>query len=234
VPTAVASVEITLPAGGNVPGGVSTGSAVVLPTVPRESSAGDYDILKDLESLPSNQASWDKDWFGPGGNGWQLGTSTLRAGGGPLVVKIGPGVLTPLYGVNAAVHLKRVDVTVELSSYDKTLLPTGQVAFGLGVESLRGQRTAVQAMLVQTNVLALGVQGPSGRFTQRTQIPVTAVKITLSIQRNADGTVTLYADNQPIGQSDAFYRTTDPITVYIYTATGGIVLNITSLKAHLE
>jgi hypothetical protein len=89
-------------------------------------------------------------------------------------------------------------------------------------------------MLVQTNVLALGIQGPSGRFTQRTQIPVTTVKVTLSIQRNADNTVTLYADNQPIGQTDAFYRITDPITVYLYAATGGIVLNVTSLKAHLE
>jgi hypothetical protein len=202
--------------------------------VPEEAIAGDYDVLKDLEKLPSNQAKWDKDWFGPGGDGWQLGTTALRAGGGPLVVRIGPEVLTPLYGVNAAIHVKRVDATVELVSYDKSLLPTGQVAFGMGVESLRNQRTAVQAMLIQTNVLALGIQGPSGRFLQRTQIPVTSVKVTFSIQRNADNTVTLYADNQPIGQSEAYYRVNDPITVYLYAATGGIVLNVTSLKAHLE
>ncbi len=219
---------------GTTPGApVQATSAVGVPTLPPDATGGDYDVLKALETFPSDKIPWNKDWFGPGGNGWQFGSAALRTGGGPVVVRIGPDVLTPLFGADAARHLTRVDATVELVSYDRSLLPTGLVAFGVGLESLQGQRASVQAMLVQTNVLSLGMN-LNGRFISRTQLPVTTVKLGMSVRRNSDGSLSLYVDNQLVGQSNAAYGANSPLTIYLFTSASGVVVNIAEMTIHLE
>src|SRR5262249_51520321 len=127
----------------------------------------------------------------------------------------------------------RVDSTMELVSYDRSLLPTGLVAFGVGLESQQGQRASVQAMLVQTNVMSLGMN-LNGRFISKTQLPVTTVKLGMSVRRNSDNTLSLYVDNQLVGQSNAAYGANSLVTVYLFASASGVVVNITEMTVHLE
>jgi Protein kinase domain len=223
-----------LASGGTPFSGVPTKSDITLPTLAPDAAGGDYDILKALESLPTEKIPWNKDWFGPGGSGWQLGTSVVKANGGPVIVRLGPDVLTPLFGADAASHLTRIDANLELVSYNPSLLPTGQVSFGIGLESLSGQRASVQAMLVRTNVLDLGMN-QNGTFVRKTQLPVgSTVKLAVTVRRNSDNTLTLLVDGQVVGQSKASFAPNTPVTIYMFTSASGVVVNVTSLIVHLD
>ncbi len=211
---------------------VPTSGAV---TMPPDALSGDYDVLKALQDLPAEKRKWNTDWFSQGDSGWQLGTSTVKAGGGPVVVRIGPDILTPMFGTDAARHVTRVEAKLELVNYEKSLLPTGQVAFGIGLEAVQsGRRAVVQAMLVQTNVLELGMN-QNGNWLRKTQMPITPpVKLDVTVQRNDDGTLTLLVDGQVVGQSNAAFAPNQPVTIYLFTAAPGVVVNVTSMTVHLE
>ncbi len=234
-PTAVLSptVQPTLGAGVLPGSAVPTNIAIAPPTFLPDAVSGDYDLLNKLASFPPNKFTWSKDVFGPTDNGWQLGVSAFRSRGAPLLVRLGPDVLTQLLGAEAARHVSRMDVTLELANYEKSLLPTGDVFFGAGFESLQGQRAAVQAVLVQSNVIDLGVN-INGKFTRRTQLPISTVKVNLSVQRNKDNSLSLYVDNQLVGQSNGVYPANTPITLYLYTAASGVVVNVTTFTLKLE
>jgi hypothetical protein len=197
-----------------------------------DARAGDYDVLKALPGLDAKRISWDQDWFAQRDGQWQLGNPTLKPGRAPLI-RLGPDILTPLFGADAAQYLKRVDVTLELVNYDQSLLPTGNVYFGAGFESIQGQRAAVEARLVQANVLDLGIS-LNARFLPKTQLPVTNVKLALAVERNADRTLSLYVNGQLLGASNAAYASDVPVSIYLYTSTGGVTVNVTSLTIHLE
>lgn len=206
-------------------------SAQALPTFAPTALTGEFDLLKDLAQIPTTKIN--QAWFGPAEDGWQLGTDSIKNITTPVIVRLGPDILTQLYGLEAAGKLTRMDLEMVLVSYDKSLLPTGQVVFGAGFENLRGQRASVQGVLVQTNVLTVGTN-LNGIFTRRTQVAVTDVKVKISAQRNKDGTLTLFKDGQIVGTSAASYGAGTALNVYVYTGTGGIVMKITSLKVKLE
>ncbi len=228
------TVPPTLPSGLLFPGTpVPTGGTYQPPTILPNAATGDYDVLKSLEALPNDKIRWDKDVFGPADNGWQLGTSAFKANGAPIIVRLGPDVMTELFGADAARHVSRLEATMELMSYQDSLLPTGQVYFGIGLESLQGQRALAQAMLVQKTVLSLGISQNS-RFQQVTTVPVTTVKLNISIERNDDNTLSLFVDGQSLGKTNAVYKANTPVTIYLYTSAGGVVVNVRSLKIHLE
>ncbi|MEP7284499.1 MAG: hypothetical protein ABI947_01870 [Chloroflexota bacterium] len=233
-PTLPLGSPTTLPVGvGPRSSAIPTNSTLQPPTFVPTANTGDYDMLKSLETLPTAKITWNKDWFGPAGDGWQLGTEAFRTNGPPLVVRLGPDVMTPLIGVDAARKLTRVDADLELTGYDKSLLPTGQVFFGIGVESLQGPRAAVQAVLVQANLLRLGVN-LNGQFRPKTDIPVTTAAFAVSIKRNADSTLSLFVNGQLLGTTGASFAAGTPVNIYLYTSAGSVVVKITSLKIHLE
>jgi len=227
------TVQPTLGAGVLPGSAVPTNSAIAPPTFLPDATSGDYDLLNKLASFPPSKFTWSKDAFAPADNGWQLGISTFRSRGAPLLVRLGPDVLTQLLGAEASRHVSRMDVTLELANYEKSLLPTGDVFFGAGFESQQGQRAAAQVILVQSNVVSLGVN-INGRFTSRTQLPMSTVKVNLSVQRNKDNSVSLYVDNQLVGQSNNVYPPNTPITLYLYTAASGVTVNVTAFNLKLE
>ncbi|HVO44312.1 MAG TPA: hypothetical protein VMT34_16920, partial [Aggregatilineales bacterium] len=219
-------------------GGVGLGTPVPAtgtlppPTLPPTAAAGNYDILTALNALDSNKIDWNKDWFGPLDRGWQLGNATVKDNSGPYIVRLGPEILTPLVGSEAALHIVRMDATIELTHYDPSLLPSGSVFFGIGFESaVNGQHVTAQAMLVQASVFDLGMN-LNGTFTRKTTIAATPLVI--SAVRNPDKTVSLYLDNRLIGQSNGAYAPNTPLTIYMYTSTGGVVVTVKSLTLHLE
>jgi hypothetical protein len=222
--------------GGAQPGATSVppNPSLASPTFAPTASAGDFDLLSMLSTFPTAKITWNKDWFGPAvDNTWQLGSPTSKPNTPPLVVRLGPEVLTPLLGVDAAKRLTRVDATLELSAYDKSALPGGLVFYGFGLESSQGPRISVQAVLVQTSIADLGTN-QNGQYRRKTEIPVTTLKTNITIQRNADNTLTLSVDGQPIGQSNASYAKGTPLGIYMYTSASGIVVKVIAIKVHLE
>jgi hypothetical protein len=213
---------------------VPTNPAIVPPTAPPEALPGTYDLLALLGTLPAEAITWDTAWFAPGSKGWQLGNPDTRRGSAP-VIKIGTDLLTGLLGTDAPTYLKRVDATLELVQYSPLLLQTGQVYFGVGLETARPprQRADARARLTQENLLDLG-PAYNGSFRRITQIPVTTVSVKLSVERNIDRTLSLFVNGQLLGQSDDVYALGAPLVVYLYTGSGGVIVNVTELKVSIE
>jgi hypothetical protein len=237
LPTVPLILSATPLGAGSVPGtAVPGGTSGTLPTAVPEAATGDYDLLADLDRLGGDQITWNVEWFSKGSRGWQLGNATARTGQA-APIRIGPDILTPLYGTEAAAFVKRVDATMELVSYNEVLLNQGQIGvyFGLGLETVRGarQRADVRARLSTPNVLTVG-STINGGFRKKTDIPVTTVSVRLSVERNADRTLSLYVDGQLVGTSPANFALETPLTVYFYTSTGGVVVSITSLRVRIE
>lgn len=209
-----------------------TRPGVVLPTLPPDASSGEYDVLSALLTLPTERQTWDTNWFGVRDGYWEIGNRTRAPGRAPLV-RIGPELLTPLFGADAASYVQRVQATITLYYYDEALLPTGQVFFGAGLESLQGQRAAVETRLIQTNIADVGMS-INGRFRKSTQVSLQTVQLTAAIERGADRTLSLYLNGQLLGQSNAVYAPDVPLNIILYTSTGGVVARIEALRVTLK
>jgi hypothetical protein len=231
--TPSATPEPTLAAGAILPGTpLPVDPSVVLPTVPPQAPSGLRDVLVALGGLPPERATWDTNWFGLREGVWQLGNPMPGAGRGPLI-RVGPDILTPLFGADAARFLRRMDITLELAQYEPSLLPTGRVFFGAGFESLQGQRAAVEAKLIQPQVLDVRVY-LNTLSLPGVQIPSPQGRVQITIERNEDRTLSLYLDGQRLGQSNATYAPGVPLSMYLYASTGGVLVNVTSFTIQLE
>jgi hypothetical protein len=138
-----------------------------------------------------------------------------------------------LFGADAARLLAQVDAELRLTTYEKSLLQFGQVFFGIGLETLNGQRAAVEFRLVQENVMDVGIS-QGGRFQKGTQIAFTGDALRLSIRREENRRLSLYLNGQLLGESGANFAPEATLTIYLYTSTGGVLVEITSLTIKLD
>jgi len=225
-PTLAAGVETVLPAA----------SIASSPQTPVNVPNGDYNLLDGLATLPPDGVSWSADLFSNAtGSGWQLGTSNTKAGNAIQVVHIDAKPLTVLYGAQASRHITRVDATLELIGYDKTLVPNGLVYFGLGFDTPQGQRAAAQIKLttISPQVISEGVNF-NGKFAPKTQFGTASVKITLSARRNADNTVSVYADGQLLGTTtNTTYGPATPVSIVLYTSAQSVLVTVRTLTIHI-
>ncbi|HRE46970.1 MAG TPA: hypothetical protein PLD47_04535 [Aggregatilineales bacterium] len=205
---------------------------VILPTIPPDASSGVYDLLPKLSELSPSARTWDTGWFYERDGKWLIGSPEVRGGRAPLI-RIGPDLLTPLIGTEAAQYIKRLDISMELLTYDKNLVANGLVYFGGGFESLQGQRASVEARLVQEGILDMGIS-LNARFLRKTQLPANNGSISFSIERNADRTLSLYLDGQLLGQSTAIFPPNVPLNIYLYVATGGVVVEVKTIRVQIN
>lgn len=208
-----------------------TRAGALLPTVPPEAAFGRYDLLSPLAKLPDAARSWSREWFAVRDGKWQVSNPAAAGIRAPLV-RLGPEILTLTLWVNAARYLQRVEAQVDLVQYNPALIPTGGVYFGVGLESVQGQRAAVEGRLVGQNVLDLGMN-LNGRFQKKTQLPVTTPSLKIVIERRGDRTLALFVDGQLLGTSNAAYAPDVPLTIYLYTSTGDVQMNVNTLTVEL-
>jgi hypothetical protein len=209
-----------------------TNPAIALPTLPPDARSGEYDVLAALLALDESRRTWDAAWFSYQEGAWIVGNPLRTSGRAPLI-RFGPELLTPLFGAEAARYVRRMEVELELVSYEPRLLPTGQVIFGAGFESLQGQRAAVEARLIQEQIANFGIN-LNGNFLQKTQLPANPLILRAAIARGADRTLSLYLDGQLLGQSNAAYPSDMPISLYLYTASGGMIVKVNALRVWLQ
>ena len=233
-PTQVPLTPTSLSPGQLIGTPVPTNPALVPPTALPIATTGQFELIDLLSELPAEKITWDTAWLGPGSKGWQLGNTNARLGASPSI-KLGTDVLTALLGTDAPTYIKRVDATLELTSYSDLALQAGKVYFGIGLETVRSPHNGAdaRARLAQTNLLDLG---PSfnGSFRRATQIPVSTVSVKLSVVRNDDRTLSLYYNDQLLGTSDDVFPVGAPLSIYFYTGAGGVLVNVTSLQVTIE
>ncbi len=209
-----------------------TNPAIALPTLPPDAASGEYDVLAALLGLEESRRTWDAAWFSYQEGAWILG-NPLQSRTRPPLIRFGPELLTPLFGAEAARYVRRMEVELELVSYEPRLLPTGLVVFGAGMESLQGQRAAVEARLIQEQIANFGIN-LNGNFLQKTQLPAKPLILRAAVARGADRTLSLFLDERLLGQSNAAYAPDAPISLYLYTASGGMIVKVNAFRVWLQ
>lgn len=186
------------------------------------------DVLRSLNSLSPTDYTWDKNWFGPGAGGlWQLGGSEAIVGSGPLVVKMPPDFLATLYGTQAAERLSAIEIEMQLTL---PVNPAAGVFFGLGLENNAGQRASAEIRITGQNLVSWGITENTG-FRERSQIPTNDLKVTARLVRDFNtGVISLYIDNQLLGESAARYSNGVALTPVLYTSGGGVFVVVSRLQ----
>ncbi len=226
-----------LPSGGSIGTPGATLQPDVVPTIPPDAAPGTYDLLQDLSKLPSGSYTWPATLFAPAQNAadgsWQLGTTDPKAGNAIQLIRIGPSALAALYGPAASRRVTRAEATLTVTNFDPALMATGNVYFGLGLEAGQGQRATAQVKVIQSQVITLGTT-INGRFTARSIVPSSTLKITLAAQRNSDHTVSLYADGQLLGTTIGnVYGPTVPVSIVLYTSAQSVTVSVTDISIRL-
>jgi hypothetical protein len=193
-------------------------------------------MLAALTALNPDSYTWPSELFSnTPDKGWQLGTLNGKVGGANQIVKIGPSALAALFGTQASRHITRLQATLELTAYDKSLVPTGGVYFGLGFDTPQGQRAAAQIKLsaIQPQAISEGTNF-NGKFSPRTLVGTGTLKITLAARRNTDNTVSVYADGQLLGTTTAtIYGPATPVSIVFYTSGPSVIVAVSAIGVHI-
>lgn len=192
------------------------------------------DILRQLSSLQTSEYDWEAGWFQPGAGGsWSLGASIQDAGDGLVIVSMSPEFLSTQYGNSAGERLRAIEAVMELTVPSPNNI-TSEVFFGLGVENPTGQRVAAEVRITPNNSIILGVR-ENGAFRQRTFYTPTTYRVTVRVERNDDGTITIEVD----GQQLTTLTTTDfaggvALSPVLYTSGGGVFIVVSAMTYEFD
>jgi stage V sporulation protein SpoVS len=178
---------------------------------------------------------WPESWFRPGdlGGGWLLGVPELDQGNDLLQVVLPADLLEQLFGPEAAVRLRRIEVTLTLRDYDSTLVQDELVYFGLGLQGADESRVALQVQMVRQDAINVGAR-VGDEFRARTTLPIYDARVKLALERLPDGSVTLLLDDEAIGPPRFLTAPNAPVTPYLFVQQGGVVVSVTDLVAVLD
>jgi hypothetical protein len=195
---------------------------------------GAQDVLLALaQSVPVYP--WPENWFRQGDTEgeWLLGVREVAAGAGPLQIVLPPDLLAQMFGPDAAIRLRRIEVTLSLREYDPALVAEGQVYFGLGLQGADESRIAIQAQLVRADAINIGAR-VGDEFRARTTVPINDGRVVLALERLDDGNVVLQLDGQPVGSPRFLTAPNAPVMPYLFVQQSGVVVAVTDLMAVLD
>ena len=195
---------------------------------------GQQNILLALEQYASIYP-WPEAWFRPGdlSGGWQLGLREQGIGEDVLRVVLPEDLLSQIFGEDAAIRLRRVQVTLRLREYEPALVSEGRVYFGLGLQGADESRVAVQVQMVREDAINVGAR-VGDQFRARSTLPVNEVRVELALVRYDDGTVDLLFEGQPIDSPRFLTAPNAPVMPFLFVQQGGVVIAVTDLIAELE
>lgn len=193
---------------------------------------GEVNILDILNLIQPQDYDWEPTFFGQGAGGiWQLGAAVEEAGNAPIAVVFSPQFMEA-FNPAMGLRLRKVEIQMELTLFDEDRIESGQVFFGLGLQNASRQRYSAQVQVRRAGVVSLGIN-ENGTFRAISQIPLSPVRVTLSIQRNDDGSAVFFINGQRLGESPKLYPTDQPVSVVLYNAGGGMFVAVSSFTAQL-
>ncbi len=202
-----------------------------IPTAePFEDDGFPQDVLRTMNNLPSGEWDWNPNWLKPAAGGlWQLGNSRTAVGDGPLVVQMSPAFLQASYGTEAAERLVVVEAEMQLSLGED--IP--DMFFGFGLENDTGYRSAGEIRIPRPGHIGWGIN-ENGNYTEETSFPTTDLVVEIRLVRNTNGTLTLFVDNQRLGESAARFGDGIPLTPVLYTSGGGVFVVVSRLQYQFQ
>ena len=195
---------------------------------------GTQNVLLALEQAVAVYP-WPETWFQPGdvAGEWLLGMRQATAGPDLLQITLPPDLLAQMFGPDAAICLRRLEVTLSLRDYDPALLAAGQVYFGLGLQGADESSVAVQAQLVRADAINIGAR-VGDEFRARMTVPINDGRVVLALERLDDGNVVLEMGDQPVGSPRFLTAPNAPVMPYLFVPQGGVVVAVTDLVAVLD
>ncbi len=196
--------------------------------------SGRQDILLFLEQA-GQVFPWPTTWFRPGdlGGNWLVGVSSADSVDNLLQVVLPADLLAQYFGPEAAVRLRRIEATLTLRDYDRELIASEMVYFGLGLQGADESRVAVQALLVRPDAMNVGAR-VGNEFRARTTLPINNGSVALALERYDDGTVGLFLNGQSLGAPRFLTAPNAPTIPFLFVQEGGVVITVTDFVAQFD
>lgn len=152
-----------------------------------------------------------------------VGTGT----GGEIALRIPPELLDRRFGGNAPQRVQRVEVEMELVTFNPPLAIDDQVYFGAYLEPVNNpaQRAGVEIRWAQAGVFNIG-QRIGDQVTISAQRSVNEEIATIRLERNfSANTLTVYVNGGQVGLPIPF-EGGDAVVPVIYVRRGGVIVHV--------
>lgn len=204
-------------------------------TLPPQGLQGQQDLFalfNRMETYP-----WDQEVFSLGvdGNFWRFGVG-MDTPGEVLRIPLSVDTLETYYGNNAAGRIRRVEATMTLTSYNPPLLLDNDVYFGLLLQDATNPANTVgmQVTLAQAGIINLGARtGEEVRNISQRSVGSVTARIRLERDLN-NGAVTLFFNNEQIGQALPFVPVGQALEPVIFVKDGGVIVSLSDWTVALN
>lgn len=205
----------------------------IVPSITPSDLDASVDVLEILNLIQPEDYEWDATFFSRGAGGtWQLGASVEEVGSAPIAVVMQPDFMEA-FNPDTATRIQRAEINMELVLFDEDRLAGGGVFFGFGLQNSRRQRYGAQVTVRQVGIVSLGMN-ENGTFRGISQIPLDPINVTLSFERNADGSAEFFINGQRLDASPTLFPSGEPISLVIYHAGGGMFVNVSDISLELS
>jgi hypothetical protein len=231
-PTLTATPTPTLtPSLTSTPSATPTASSTPTATLPPQGVQGRQDIFAVLSQV--NPVPWNPEVFSRGTDGtfWRLGVGT-STGSDTQFISLPPDLLEMYYGNNAASRIRRVEVTLTLTTFNPPLLLDEAVYFGalLQTASEPPASAGLQVQLVQAGVINLA-QRTQTEVRTISQRAVNAVAVRVRLERDPQsGAVTIFANDEQLGQALPLAEAGAPLIPTLFVRDGGVIVSVTDWR----
>lgn len=208
-------------------------------TLPPQGLQGPQDVLDLLRRV--SLLPWPTEHFSLvntlEGASWRLGMGARAPGDSAeiIVIALPADLLETYYGNNAASRLRRLEVTLALTTFNPSLLAENQVYFGALLQDTNTSATSagLQINLVQPTVINISrlKDGTAEFISQRS---VNALVLRLKLERDpASGAVALFLNDNPIDTLN-FLPADAPVLPVLFVRNGGVIISVSNWKITLR
>jgi hypothetical protein len=190
------------------------------------------DALSNFTLLNRNEYGWSQPtWFEPAvGGTWLLGAGS-EAGSGLILVVFPIEFIEARFGPQAASRLRSIEADLILTTYRDEMLDSG-IFFGIGFQDEDRKLAGVEFQLTGINPNTARSRANENRDIHASvPRPIgEIIRAKIRIERDSQGTVTYFVDDQRIWVSDQFFDANAALAPVLYTSSGGIFVEITRLE----
>ena len=219
------------------PSDTPTRTATPTATLPPAGVQGRQDLLALLNQMGQTDYPWAAEDFSVGTDGsyWRLGIGSPSEGD-IIYVGLPPEMLESVYGNHAATRIRRVEVTLSLTTFNPPLLLDQAVFFGALLQDAENPQNSagLQIQLVQNGVINLAQRVGSDVQTL-SQRSVNAVIVRIRLERDPDsGAVSMFFNDEQIGQPVLLASADAPLIPMLFVKDGGVIVSVTDWQVNLR